>query len=54
MPLGLDQNVGAIIWSPLPAGRLCGKYGRNKPIPKEERVAQNSSPVPEMVVKEDV
>lgn len=54
MPLGLDQNVGAIIWSPLSAGRLGGKYGRNKPVPKEGRVAQGGSPVPEMVVKEEV
>ncbi|WP_367867812.1 aldo/keto reductase [Pedobacter sp. WC2423] len=54
MPLGLDQNVGAIIWSPLSAGRLGGKYGRNKPVPKEGRVAQGGSPVPEMVVREDV
>lgn len=54
MPLGLDQNVGSIIWSPLSAGRLGGKYGRNKPIPKEGRVAQGGSPVPEMVVKEEI
>lgn len=54
MPLGIDQKVGAIVWSPLAAGRLGGKYGRNKTIPKEGRVAQGGSPVPEMVVKEDV
>lgn len=54
MPLGIDQQVGAIVWSPLSAGRLGGKYGRNKPIPKEGRVAQGGSPVPEMVVREEV
>jgi aryl-alcohol dehydrogenase-like predicted oxidoreductase len=54
MPLGLDQKVGAIIWSPLSAGRLGGKYGRNKPIPTESRVAQGGSPVPEMVVNEEI
>ncbi|MFT3748145.1 MAG: aldo/keto reductase [Agriterribacter sp.] len=54
MPLGIDQKVGAIIWSPLSAGRLGGKYGRNKPIPKEGRVAQGGSPVPEMVIKEEI
>jgi len=54
MPLGLDQQVGAFVWSPLSAGRLGGKYGRNKPIPPESRVAQGGSPVPEMVVNEDV
>ncbi len=28
MPLGTDQKVGTIIWSPLSAGRLGGKYRR--------------------------
>lgn len=54
MPLGLDQNVGSIIWSPLAAGRLGGKYGRNKPLPKDSRVAQGGSPVPEAVVAEEI
>lgn len=54
MPLGIDQRVGAIVWSPLSAGRLGGKYGRNKPIPQDSRIAQGGSPVPEMVVNEAV
>lgn len=54
MPLGIDQKIGAIVWSPLSAGRLGGKYGRNKPIPQEGRVAQGGSPVPEMVVNTEV
>ncbi|MBE9586781.1 aldo/keto reductase [Mucilaginibacter sp. JRF] len=54
MPLGIDQKVGAIVWSPLSAGRLGGKYRRGQPIPENGRVAQGGSPVPEMVVKEDV
>jgi aryl-alcohol dehydrogenase-like predicted oxidoreductase len=54
MPLGLDQNVGAIIWSPLAAGRLGGKYRRNKPLPQDSRIAQGGSPVPEAVVNEEV
>ena len=29
MPLGIDQQVGSIIWSPLAAGRLGGRYRRN-------------------------
>lgn len=53
MPLGVDQQVGAIVWSPLAAGRLGGRYGRNKPVPKDGRVAQGGSPMPEMVVKEE-
>lgn len=54
MPLGLDQNIGSIVWSPLAAGRLGGKYGRNKPLPQDSRVAQGGSPVPEAVVNEEV
>jgi aryl-alcohol dehydrogenase-like predicted oxidoreductase len=54
MPLGIDQKVGAIVWSPLSAGRLGGKYRRNQPLPKDSRIAKGGSPVPEMVVKEDV
>lgn len=54
MPLGLDQNVGAIVWSPLAAGRLGGKYRRNQPLPQNSRVAQGGSPVPEAVVNEEV
>lgn len=54
MPLGLDQNVGAIIWSPLAAGRLGGKYRRSQPLPQDSRVAQGGSPVPEAVINEEV
>ncbi|EON77639.1 Oxidoreductase [Lunatimonas lonarensis] len=54
MPLGLDQGVDAIVWSPLSAGRLGGRYGRNKPIPAEGRIAQGGSPIPDMVVQEEV
>ena len=52
MPLALDQKVGAIVWSPLSAGRLGGKYRRNQPLPPDSRVAQGGSPVPESVVNE--
>ena len=38
MPLGLDQGVGAVVWSPLGWGRLTGKIGRNKPIPAGSRL----------------
>lgn len=47
MPLGIDQKVGAIIWSPLSAGRLGGKYRRNNPIPTDGRVARGGSPIPD-------
>jgi aryl-alcohol dehydrogenase-like predicted oxidoreductase len=54
MPLGIDQHVGALVWSPLAAGRLGGKYTRNKPLPENSRIAQGGSPIPESVVKEEV
>ncbi|MCC5936694.1 MAG: aldo/keto reductase [Lunatimonas sp.] len=54
MPLALDQGVGALVWSPLSAGRLGGRYGRNRPIPQEGRIAQGGSPIPDMVVNEEV
>jgi len=38
MPLGLDQKVGAIVWSPLGWGRLTGKIRRNQPLPKTSRL----------------
>jgi aryl-alcohol dehydrogenase-like predicted oxidoreductase len=53
MPLGLDQNVGAIIWSPLSAGMLGGKYRRNQPLPQDSRVAQGGSPIPQATVNEE-
>ncbi|MEI9945032.1 MAG: aldo/keto reductase [Chitinophagaceae bacterium] len=54
MPLGIDQKVGAIIWSPLAAGLLGGKYRRNQPMPTDSRVAQGGSPIPGMAVNDDV
>ena len=36
MPLGLDQKVGAVVWSPLGWGRLTGKIRRGQPRPKTE------------------
>lgn len=53
MPLGIDQKVGAIIWSPLAGGRLGGKYRRNNPAPTDSRVAQGGSPIPEFAVPEE-
>jgi len=38
MPLGLDQGLGAVVWSPLGWGRLTGKISRSKPIPPESRL----------------
>ena len=37
MPLGLDQGVGAVVWSPLGWGRLTGKIRRGQPLPPGSR-----------------
>lgn len=44
MPLGIDQKVGTIVWSPLASGLLTGKYRRDKPAP-DARVTQGGSPI---------
>jgi len=38
MPLGIDQGVGCLVWSPLGWGRLTGKIRRNQPLHKESRL----------------
>ena len=38
MPLGLDQGVGAVVWSPLGWGRLTGKVRRDAPLPAVSRL----------------
>ncbi|WP_114240710.1 aldo/keto reductase [Dyella sp. C9] len=38
MPLGLDQGVGAVVWSPLGWGRLTGKLRRGAPLPATSRL----------------
>jgi aryl-alcohol dehydrogenase-like predicted oxidoreductase len=48
MPLGLDQGVGALVWSPLGWGRLTGKLRRGQPTPEVSRLhktAENGPPV---------
>lgn len=38
MPLGLDQKIGAVVWSPLGWGRLTGKIRRGQPLPESSRL----------------
>ncbi|WP_175772247.1 aldo/keto reductase [Paraburkholderia phenazinium] len=50
MPLGLDQGVGAVVWSPLGWGRLTGKLKRGQPLPEKSRLhktADMGPPVPD-------
>jgi aryl-alcohol dehydrogenase-like predicted oxidoreductase len=44
MPLGVDQKVGAVVWSPLGWGRLTGKVRRGQPLPETSRL-QNKTVV---------
>ena len=46
MPLGIDQGVGAIIWSPLGWGRLTGKIRRGHPLPAESRLHKTAAQGP--------
>jgi aryl-alcohol dehydrogenase-like predicted oxidoreductase len=50
MPLGLDQGVGAVVWSPLGWGRLTGRIRRGQPLPADSRLhgsAEFGPPVPD-------
>ncbi|ATZ25801.1 L-glyceraldehyde 3-phosphate reductase [Streptomyces lavendulae subsp. lavendulae] len=38
MPLGHDQGVGAMVWSPLGWGRLTGRLRRGHPLPEGSRL----------------
>jgi aryl-alcohol dehydrogenase-like predicted oxidoreductase len=42
MPVGLDQGVGALVWSPLGWGRLTGKLRRGQPLPKDSRLHETA------------
>ncbi|HTS35455.1 MAG TPA: aldo/keto reductase [Candidatus Solibacter sp.] len=46
MPLGLDQGVGALIWSPLGWGRLTGKIRRGHPLPAHSRLHRTADQGP--------
>jgi len=43
MPLGIDQKVGTIVWSPLSGGQLSGKIRRGQPLPEGSRYDQLGS-----------
>ncbi|RAS18817.1 aldo/keto reductase [Paraburkholderia bryophila] len=50
MPLGIDQGVGAVVWSPLGWGRLTGKIKRGQALPETSRLhktADMGPPVPD-------
>jgi aryl-alcohol dehydrogenase-like predicted oxidoreductase len=50
MPLGVEEKVGALVWSPLGWGRLTGKLRRGAPMPEQSRLhktAESGPPVPD-------
>jgi len=52
MPLGVDQGVSAVVWSPLGWGRLTGKIRRGTKLPESsrlnsQRVVDMGPPVPD-------
>lgn len=42
MPVGLDQGIGAVVWSPLGWGRLTGRVRRGQPLPKSSRLHETA------------
>ncbi len=46
MPLGRDQGVGAVVWSPLGWGRLTGKIRRGQSLPEGSRLHRTAEAGP--------
>lgn len=46
MPLGLDQGIGAVVWSPLGWGRLTGRISRQQPAPPSARLRETAQFAP--------
>jgi aryl-alcohol dehydrogenase-like predicted oxidoreductase len=46
MPLGIDQKVAAVVWSPLGWGRLTGKVRRGQPLPETSRLHKTADAGP--------
>jgi len=46
MPLGADQGLGALVWSPLGWGRLTGKIRRGVALPEGSRLHETASFAP--------
>ena len=43
MPLGVEENVGTLVWSPLAGAKLGGKVGRDKVAPATSRSGTDAS-----------
>jgi aryl-alcohol dehydrogenase-like predicted oxidoreductase len=44
LPLGLEEGVGVLVWSPLSFGLLSGKHRRNAPAPELTRLGKIDDP----------
>lgn len=51
MPLGIDQRVSAIVWSPLGWGRLGGKIRRGQPLPESSRLHETAGFAPPVEIE---
>jgi aryl-alcohol dehydrogenase-like predicted oxidoreductase len=47
MPLGIEEKVSALVWSPLGWGRLTGKIRRGQPLPEVSRLHKTSEQGPQ-------
>jgi aryl-alcohol dehydrogenase-like predicted oxidoreductase len=43
MPLGIDQGVGGVVWSPLGGAALTGKIRRGQPVPSTSRLGDQAA-----------
>src|ERR1700759_2743593 len=48
MPLGVDEKVAALVWSPLGWGRLTGKIRRGQPRPEPSRLHKTAEQGPQV------
>jgi aryl-alcohol dehydrogenase-like predicted oxidoreductase len=48
MPLGLEEGIGAVVWSPLGWGRLTGKIRRGTGIPEQSRLHGSAEDGPQV------
>jgi aryl-alcohol dehydrogenase-like predicted oxidoreductase len=48
MPLGIEEKVSALIWSPLGWGRLTGKIRRDQPVPEVSRLHKTADKGPQV------
>jgi len=48
MPLGMEEKVGALVWSPLGWGRLTGRLRRGQPVPEVSRLHKTAQAGPQI------